>query len=117
MCHKSAQVLERYSRGDTRPWGGRDSCRRSLQWPCHHDCQAESDYRLPTSLAAGYELQLSRAELRLDQAELLLRPPLPACRRSPSQSPGVCATHRQIEFLLLAIIGYYCDAIIANNSD
>ncbi len=25
--------------------------------------------------------------------------------------------HQQIEFLLLAIISYYCDAIIANNSD
>jgi hypothetical protein len=26
-------------------------------------------------------------------------------------------SHQQIEFLLLAIIGYYCDAIIANNSN
>jgi hypothetical protein len=25
--------------------------------------------------------------------------------------------HQQLEFLLLAIIGYYCNAIIANNSD
>ncbi len=25
--------------------------------------------------------------------------------------------HQQIGFLLLPIIGYYCDAIIANNSD